>query len=145
MVWKIKINSSFRFMTTVWVFTRSEVSEAKVSQLCLTLRSHGLWPTKFLCLWNSPGKNTRWVAISFSRGFSPPRDGTQVFCIAGRFFTVWASKETWVFTKVKWNESRSVVFDSLRPHGLQCPWNTPGQNTGVGSLSLLQGIFPIQG
>ena len=25
------------------------------------------------------------------------------------------------------------------------PWNSPGQNTGVGSLSLLQGIFPIQG
>ena len=24
------------------------------------------------------------------------------------------------------------------------PWNSPGQNTGVGSLSLLQGIFPIQ-
>ena len=26
-----------------------------------------------------------------------------------------------------------------------CPWNSPGQNTGVGSLSLLQGIFPTQG
>ena len=25
------------------------------------------------------------------------------------------------------------------------PWNSPGQNTGVGSLSLLQGIFPTQG
>ena len=24
------------------------------------------------------------------------------------------------------------------------PWNSPGQNTGVGSLSLLQGIFPTQ-
>ena len=28
---------------------------------------------------------------------------------------------------------------------MDCPWNSPGQNTGVGSLSLLQGIFPIQG
>ena len=35
--------------------------------------------------------------------------------------------------------------DSLRPHGLYSPWNSPGQNTGVGSLSLLQGIFPTQG
>ena len=26
-----------------------------------------------------------------------------------------------------------------------CPWNSPGQNTGVGNLSLLQGIFPTQG
>ena len=33
----------------------------------------------------------------------------------------------------------------LRPHELYSPWNSPGQNTGVGNLSLLQGIFPIQG
>ena len=43
------------------------------------------------------------------------------------------------------SESRSVMSDSLWPHGLYSPWNSPGQNTGVGSLSLLQGIFPIQG
>jgi len=29
--------------------------------------------------------------------------------------------------------------------GLYSPWNSPGQNTGVGSLSLLQGIFTTQG
>ena len=28
---------------------------------------------------------------------------------------------------------------------MDCPWNSPGQNTGVGSLSLLQGIFSIHG
>ena len=33
----------------------------------------------------------------------------------------------------------------LRPHLLYSPWNSPGQNTGVGSCSLLQGIFPFQG
>ena len=43
------------------------------------------------------------------------------------------------------SESCSVVSDSLWPHGLYSPWNSPGQNTGVGSLSLLQGIFPTQG
>ena len=37
------------------------------------------------------------------------------------------------------------MSDSLQPHGLYSPWNSPGQNTGVGRLSLLQGIFPIQG
>ena len=31
------------------------------------------------------------------------------------------------------------------PMELYSPWNSPGQNTGVGSLSLLHGIFPIQG
>ena len=36
------------------------------------------------------------------------------------------------------------MFDSLRPHGLHSPWNSPGQNTGPGSLSLLQGIFSTQ-
>ena len=40
--------------------------------------------------------------------------------------------------------SHSVVSDSLRPHGLYSPWNSPGQNTGVGRLSLLQGIVPTQ-
>ena len=37
------------------------------------------------------------------------------------------------------------MSDSVRPHGLYSPWNSPGQNTRVGSLSLLQGIFPTQG
>ena len=41
-------------------------------------------------------------------------------------------------------ESRSVTFDSLPLHGLYSPWNSPGQNTGVGSLSLLQGMFLTQ-
>ena len=41
-------------------------------------------------------------------------------------------------------ESHSVVFDFLQPHGLYSPWNSLGQNIGVGSLSLLQGIFPTQ-
>ena len=46
--------------------------------------------------------------------------------------------------------SRSVLSDSVQPHGLQhirllCPWNFPGKNTGVGSHFLLQGILPTQG
>ena len=43
------------------------------------------------------------------------------------------------------SESHSVMSDSLQPHGLYSPWNSPGQNTRVGRLSLLQGIFPTQG
>ena len=52
------------------------------------------------------------------------------------FFSVWYDDD---------DESCSVVSDSLRPHGLYSPCNSPGQDTGVGSLSLLQGIFPTQG
>ena len=43
------------------------------------------------------------------------------------------------------SESHSVVSNSLRAHGLYSPLGSPGQNAGVGSLSLLQGIFPTQG
>ena len=39
----------------------------------------------------------------------------------------------------------SVISNSLQPHGLYSPWNSPGQNNGVGGHSLLQGIFPTQG
>jgi len=46
---------------------------------------------------------------------------------------------------IRESESCSVVSDSLRPHGLYSPWNSPGQNTGVGNRPLLQGIFPTQG
>ena len=42
------------------------------------------------------------------------------------------------------SEIHIVVSDSLRPHGLYSPWNSAGQNTGVGSLSLLQGIYSTQ-
>ena len=37
------------------------------------------------------------------------------------------------------------MSDSWQPYGLYSPWNSPGQNTGVGNLSLLQRIFPTQG
>ena len=43
------------------------------------------------------------------------------------------------------SESCSAVTDCLWPHGLYSLWNSPGPNTGVGSLSLFQGIFPTQG
>ena len=46
--------------------------------------------------------------------------------------------------------SRSVMSDSLRPHGLQpasllCPWDSPGKTTGMCCHFLLQGLFPTQG
>ena len=42
------------------------------------------------------------------------------------------------------HENGSVGSDSLWPHGLS-PWNSSGQNTWVGSFSVLQGIFWTQG
>ena len=43
------------------------------------------------------------------------------------------------------SESHSVMSNSLWPHRSYSPWNSPGQNTGMASHSLLQRIFPTQG
>ena len=48
-----------------------------------------------------------WVAISFSRGSSQPRDRTQVFCIASRLFTVWATLEAQT-----WTPSLRIIYGS---------------------------------
>ena len=53
---------------------------------------------------------------------------------------IWHGLWSWLYE----SESCSVVSNSLRPHGLYSPWNSLGQNTGVGSLSLLQQMFPTQ-
>ena len=66
----------------------------EVDQLCSTLWDpmdcslpgtsvHGIFQARIL----------EWVAIPFSKGSSQPRDRTQVSCIAGRFFTIWATRE----------------------------------------------------
>ena len=76
-------------------------SENKVTQSCLTLCEpincslpsssvHGILQARVL----------EWVAISFSRGCSRPRDPDQVSCIAGRFFTIRAPREAQLSQKV---------------------------------------------
>ena len=55
-------------------------------------------------------------------------------------------QESYLKDQKPWKSgSCSVVSDSLQPHGLYSPQKSPDQNTGVGSLFLFQGIFPIQG
>ena len=58
---------------------------------------------------------------------------------------LWGSKKNSTAQLGKWSQRRSVMSNSLWAHGLYSTWNSPGQNTGVGSLSLLQGVFPAQG
>ena len=43
-----------------------------------------------------------WVAISFSRGSSQPRDRTRVSCTAGKFFTNWATREVSLSAHFSW-------------------------------------------
>ena len=71
------------------------------TQSCPTLQPRGL------CI--VPGSSVHgilqarvlgWVAISFSRATSQPRDWTHVSCIVGRFFTVWATRQAHQKAKV---------------------------------------------
>ena len=81
-------------------------SESEVAQSCLTLCEpmncslpgssiHGVFQTRV----------PEWIAISFSRGSSRPRDRTRVSHIVGRHFTVWATREV-PFTKLISNDWR---------------------------------------
>ena len=72
---------------------RSE-SESEVTQSCPTLRSHRLYSLLGFSVHGIfQARVLEWVAISFSRGPSWPRDRTQGSCIAGRCFTLWATRE----------------------------------------------------
>ena len=64
---------------------------------------HGIFQARIL----------EWVAIPFSRGSSQPRDRPQVSCIAGKFFTLWATRKSPSVC-----DSCSVMSNSLQPHGL---------------------------
>ena len=63
-------------------------------------------------------------------------------CVGGGEHTFWKM--------CVWSSTASVVSNSLWPRGLQpprllCPWDSPGNYTGVGCHALLQGIFPTLG
>ena len=62
-----------------------------------SLRPHGLQPTRLLCPWDFPGKNTG-VGCHFllQGGSSRPKDRTCVSCIAGRFFALSVKILYWV-------------------------------------------------
>ena len=82
-----------------------------------------------------------WVAHPFSSRSSQPRvEPRSPHC-------------TWILyclshhgsSRILESASHSDVSNSLQPNGLYSPWNSPCQNTRVGSLSLLQGIFATKG
>ena len=79
-----------------------------------SVMSDSLQPHELYSPWNSPGQNTRVGSFSLPRGSSQTRDRTQVSCIAGEFFTSWATREahnsqsleqlTWL-SKGKWRNT----------------------------------------
>ena len=85
-----------------------------------------------------------WIAIPFSKGSSRPRDQTQVSHIAGRFFTIWVTKEVHLPLLLS-HFSHVRLCAALQPARLLCPWDSPGESSRVGCRALLQEIFPTQG
>ena len=77
-----------------------------------------------------------------------PRTGAWWAAVCGvaqsRTWLMWLSGSSCAIGCWSKSESCSVVSYFLWPHGLYSPWNSQGQNTGVGNPSLLQGIFPTQ-
>ena len=65
------------------------VGQSEISQRCPTLCSH----TDYTVHGILQSRVLEWIALPFSRGSSQPRDWTQVSCIAGGFFTSWATRE----------------------------------------------------
>ena len=80
-----------------------------------------------------------WVANPFYRGSSPPRDQTQVSCIAGRFFTIWATREVhkegwapkiWCFWTVVLEKTLESPLDSKEIKPVNPKVNLPWIFTG---------------
>ena len=102
------------------------ISECEVARSCQTLCDptdcslpgssiHGIFQARVL----------EWVAIAFSKGSSWPRDRIQVSCIAGKRFTIWATREaTWVL-----EGSCQLVEDHLGYYqdAWKCTWTWGGR------------------
>ena len=92
------------------------------------------------------GRRGRWGAIntpeptlqSSGRGGGPPSQTL-------KWRHTWPPESKFFLKPVDLLGEVKVASHSLWRHGLYSLWNSPGQNTGVGSLSLLQGIFPAPG
>ena len=94
-----------------------------------------------------------WVAISFSRGSSQPRDQTLVSCTAGKFFTVWTTREAPLMTKChsKSFQSECLHVGSLgisvnfliSPYGCYSSYGESKPNTNAIQVILSQDWKPL--
>ena len=88
-----------------------------------SLWCHGLQPTRFLCPWDFPGKDTGVVCHFLLQGIFPTQPGS-LHCTADRFFTNWATREAQRSLKstcIPWMDFPSTslkipVFLSLEPN-----------------------------
>ena len=127
-----------------------------------SVMSNSLWPP-WTIAWQAPlsmgilqARILEWVAMSSSRGSSQPRDWTQVSRIAGRFFTIWATKKPIALTiQIFVGKVISLLCNTLsrfvtvflpRSKHLLISWlQTPLSNCKIflqSASSILWGFFP---
>ena len=87
------------------------IVKVKVTQSCSSV--HGIVQAKIL----------EWVAITFSRGSSQPRDQTLVSSIAGRFCTVWATRKSFHMRYTQFSSVQSLIYVWL----FATPWTATCQ------------------
>ena len=112
-----------------WVLAAKEsngwdTTQVLVTQSCLTLChprtvAHQAPPSVGIL----QARILEWAAIPFSRGSSWPRNATWVSCIAGRFFTVWATSEA--------QRAQANSSSGEKQEGSQCQGSCPGWLSGL--------------
>ena len=155
-----------KLLNLLFLITRILIKKVKVSQSCLTLCDpHGLYSP-----WNSLGQNTGVGSLSLLQGIFTSQGSnlgllhwqpviavitnTPLMCIVAhlqqRLISLNHQRKIFLaaggrVSECEWVKVAQSCLTLCDPHGLYSPWNSPGQNTEVGSLSLLQGIFLTQG
>ena len=133
----------YRWATREALMAMSE-SRSVVSD---SLQPHGLYTP-----WNSPGQNTG-EAFPFSRGSSQPRNWIQVSCIAGGFFTSWATREALMAEgepnnpAVQWPCGQSPLHQRCQPKASPrskmvphlWPWSSPRSSSSVSTMLSISG------
>ena len=97
--------------------------------------SDSLWPHELYSPWNSLDQNTGVGSHFLLQG---------IFLTWGLNPDLPHCKKILYQLSHKWSEVKVAQLCPTLCDPMDCPWNSPGQNTGMGSLSLLQGIFPTQ-
>ena len=87
--------------------------------------------TRLLCPWDFSGKNTGLGVISISRGSSRCRDQTQVSSIAGRFFTVWTTREAILTQGEHINSATSLFYIQCKKTRIPSPMWRDGEGSDV--------------
>ena len=111
-----------------------------------------LWtqPTRLLCPWNSPGKDSGVGIHSLLWGIFPTQGPNLGLLHCRQLLYHLSHQVSPILIIYSAHITYLVVSNSLWPHGLQptrllCPWNFPSRNTGVECHFILQGIFLTQG